>query len=100
MLKTLRAHGYHVTVKDLRDYFINEVASKIDDPAVIMRLARHKSLVTTTKYLRTVKNRMREAVRQLVVTSGCDSNPIQGADNSLKERESEAPIMDDLSRSD
>src|SRR5262249_39725808 len=97
MLKTLREKGYHVTVKDLRDYFINEVASKIDDPAVIMRLARHKSLVTTTKYLRTVKNRMQVAVRQLVVTSGCDSNPIQGADNSLKEREPELKESPDFS---
>ena len=65
-----------------------------------MRLARHKSLVTTTKYLRTVKNRMQEAVRQLVVTSGCDSSPIQGVDNSLKERESETEIISDLAGSD
>jgi hypothetical protein len=100
MLKTLREKGYHITVKDLRDYFINEVASKIDDPAVIMRLARHKSLVTTTKYLRTVKNRMQEAVRQLVVTSGCESSPIQGTDNSLKGSESENKITTDLPASE
>jgi hypothetical protein len=97
MLKLLREKGYYVTVKDLRDYFINEVASKIDDPAVIMKLARHKSLVTTTKYLRTVKNRMQEAVRLLVVTSGCESSPIQGADNSLKEPESETDAALDSS---
>lgn len=97
MLKTLREKGYHVTVKDLRDYFINEVASKIDDPAVIMRLARHKSLITTTKYLRTVKNRMQEAVRHLVVTSGCESSPIQRADNSLKEHEPELKESPDFS---
>jgi hypothetical protein len=100
MLKSLREKGYHVTVKDLRDYFINEVASKIDDPAVIMKLARHKSLVTTTKYLRTVKNQMQEAVRQLVVTSGCESSPIQGGDNSLKERESEKEASPDFSGSE
>jgi integrase len=100
MLKTLREKGYHVTVKDLRDYFINEVASKIDDPGVIMRLARHKSLVTTTKYLRTVKNRMQEAVRQLVVTSGCESSPIQGADNSTKGRAAETEIIADLAGSE
>jgi integrase len=54
--------GLHLTPKDLRDYFCTEIASKSDDPNVAMRLMRHTSLATTTKYLRTVEERMRQAV--------------------------------------
>jgi hypothetical protein len=39
---------------------------------------RHTSLATTNKYMRTVENRMREAVENLGCDSGCDSNVVPG----------------------
>ena len=63
--------GIKLTPKDLRDYFASEVSSKVQDPNVIMRLLRHTSLTTTTKYLRVVEDRMTEAVKDL----GEPSNP-------------------------
>src|SRR5262249_54176526 len=54
--------GIHLRPKDLRDYFATEVASKVNDPTVIMKLLRHTNLKTTTGYLRTVEDRMRAAV--------------------------------------
>jgi integrase len=57
--------GIHLAPKDLRDYFCTEIAAKSDDPNVAMRLMRHTSLATTTKYMRTVEERMRDAVEHL-----------------------------------
>ena len=57
--------GVKLRPKDMRDYFASEVASRVTDPNVAMRLLRHTSLTTTTKYLRTVKDRMQDAVRNL-----------------------------------
>src|SRR5262249_19106855 len=62
--------GIHLRPKDLRDYFATEVASKVSDPTVIMKLLRHTNLRTTTGYLRTVENRMRAAVENLGAASG------------------------------
>ena len=47
--------GIHLAPKDLRDFFCTEIAAKSDDAAVAMRLMRHASLPTTTKYMRTVE---------------------------------------------
>ncbi len=47
-----------------------------------MRLMRHASLATTTKYMRTVENRMREAVNNLGCDSGCDSVTVTGHEMS------------------
>jgi integrase len=65
--------GIHLAPKDLRDFFCTEIAAKSDDANVAMRLMRHTSLATTTKYMRTVETRMREAVENLGCDSGCDS---------------------------
>ena len=64
--------------KDLRDFFCTEIAAKSDDANIAMRLMRHKSLATTTKYIRTVKDRMREAVESL----GYDSMAANGIEMS------------------
>jgi integrase len=69
--------GIHLKPKDLRDYFGTEIAAKTDDPTVVMKLLRHTSLTTTTKYMRAVKNRMREAVNSLGAVSGGDSDRLQ-----------------------
>jgi integrase len=74
--------GIHLAPKDLRDYFCTEVAAKSDDAKVAMGLMRHTSLETTTKYMRTVKDRMRAAVENLGCDSGCDSNVITGHEMS------------------
>ncbi len=63
--KILKKTGITLMPKDLRDYFCNEVAAPTRDPAVLMRLMRHQSLETTTKYLRTVPERMEDAVKNL-----------------------------------
>ena len=65
--------GVKLRPKDMRDYFASEVAARVTDPNVIMRLLRHTSLTTTTKYLRTVKDRMQEAVRFLGANLGGES---------------------------
>ena len=70
--------GIRLIPKDLRDYFCTEIAARSNDPAVAMRLMRHTSLTTTTKYMRTVENRMREAVQNLGCDSGCDSDATNG----------------------
>jgi integrase/recombinase XerD len=57
--------GIHLKPKDLRDYFATQVSNQVKDPAVIMKLMRHTSLETTSRYLRTDENRMRDAVRLL-----------------------------------
>jgi integrase len=54
--------GIHVKPKDLRDYFGTEIAGKVADATVVMRLMRHTSLNTTTKYMRTVDDRMAAAL--------------------------------------
>jgi integrase len=69
--------GIHLKPKDLRDYFGTEIAAKTDDPTVVMKLLRHTSLTTTTKYMRAVKDRMREAVNSLGAVSGGDSDRLQ-----------------------
>ena len=55
----------HLAPKDLRDFFCTEIAAKSDDANAAMRLMRHTSLATTTKNMRTVETRMREAVEIL-----------------------------------
>lgn len=70
--------GIHLAPKDLRDFFCTEIAAKSDDANVAMRLMRHTSLATTTKYMRTVEGRMRDAVENLGCDSGCDSMAATG----------------------
>jgi len=62
--------GIKITPKDLRDYFGTEIAHRVNDPNVVMRLMRHTSLTTTTKYLRTVEDRMKDAVSSLGANVG------------------------------
>jgi integrase len=54
--------GLHLKPKDLRDYFGTQIAGKVADATVVMRLMRHTSLDTTTKYMRTVDDRMTQAL--------------------------------------
>src|SRR5262249_31944802 len=86
--------------KDLRDYFATEVASKVSDPMVIMKLLRHTNLKTTTGYLRTVEDRMRAAVQNLGLQSekqsqslaenlGAATGGVLGAELVLKNDQSE-----------
>jgi integrase len=74
--------GIHLAPKDLRDFFCTEIAANSDDANVAMRLMRHTSLATTTKYMRTVEDRMREAVENLGCDSGCDSMAAKGHEMS------------------
>jgi integrase len=75
--------GIHLAPKDLRDFFCTEIAAKSDDANVAMRLMRHTSLATTTKYMRTVEGRMRDAVENLGCDSGCDSMAAKGHQMSV-----------------
>ena len=69
--------GIHLAPKDLRDYFYTEIAAN-SDANVAMRLMRHKSLATTTKYMRAVQERMRDAVENF----GGDSMAANGRETS------------------
>jgi len=62
--------GIKLMPKDLRDYFASEIAARVNDPAVVMKLLRHTSLETTTKYLRTVNDRLEAAVSTLGASLG------------------------------
>jgi hypothetical protein len=80
--------------KRFERYFCNEVAASTRDPALLMRLMRHQSLQTTTKYLRTVSERIADAVKNLGASSGggFDSKQVQiSAQNDLPE-----VVSDDL----
>ena len=67
--------GIKLIPKDLRDYFASEISARVNDPAVVMKLLRHTSLTTTTKYLRVVNDRLEAAVQTL----GADSGGVLGA---------------------
>ena len=68
--------GIKLVPKDLRDYFASTVET--DDPRVLMSLMRHTNLTTTTKYLRAMHERMKEAVSGLGATLGASQNSSRG----------------------
>ena len=69
--------GIKLRPKDMRDYFASTVET--DDPRVLMSLMRHTNLTTTTKYLRAMHERMKEAVSGLGATSSKTSDKFLGA---------------------
>jgi hypothetical protein len=56
--------GVKRTTKELRDYFATQVCAQVSDPNTVKHLMRHTSLTTTSKYVRTVTDRMKEAVQK------------------------------------
>jgi integrase len=69
--------GIKLRPKDLRDVFASTV--KTQDPRVLMDLMRHTNLNTTTKYLRSVNEAMRDAVQHFGQTSTKTLVPTLGA---------------------
>ena len=69
VVKAVQAENYKggvkLTAKDLRDVFATVVMDNVKNPDTARRLMRHTSLQTTTKYMRLVKDRMQEAVKNL-----------------------------------
>jgi len=57
--------GIKLTTKELRDYFATQVSAQVNDPNTVKALMRHTSLNTTSRYTRTVTERMKEAVQNL-----------------------------------
>ena len=57
--------GVKLTTKELRDYFATQVSAQVTDPNTLKNLMRHTSLNTTSRYARTVMERMKAAVRNL-----------------------------------
>jgi len=57
--------GIKLRPKDLRDYFCGITAENTPDVTVLMKLLRHKSLLTTTKYVTVTQDRLRAAVENL-----------------------------------
>lgn len=57
--------GVKLTTKELRDYFATQVSAQVTDPNTVMKLLRHTSLNTTSRYTRTVMERMKDAVQNL-----------------------------------
>jgi integrase/recombinase XerD len=79
--------GIHLKPKDLRDYFATQVSSLVSDPTVVMKLLRHTNMKTTTGYLRTVDNRMRNALQNLGASAGGElggKKPPQNASNDIQ----------------
>ena len=70
--KGLKQRGYpggvKLTTKELRDYFATQLSVQISDP--IKELMRHTSLTTTSRYVRTVTERMKQAVQNLGANFG------------------------------
>jgi len=67
--KELKKGGYpggvKLTTKELRDYFATQVSAQVTDPNTVKNLMRHTSLNTTSRYTRTVMERMTAAVQNL-----------------------------------
>jgi len=59
------AGGVKLTTKELRDYFATQVSAQVNDPNTVKALMRHTSLNTTSRYTRTVTERMKDAVQNL-----------------------------------
>ena len=57
--------GVKLTTKELRDYFATQVSAQVNDPNTVKILMRHTSLNTTSRYTRTVTDRMKAAVQNL-----------------------------------
>ncbi len=57
--------GVKLTTKELRDYFATQVLAQVNDPNTVKALMRHTSLNTTSRYTRTVAERMKAAVQNL-----------------------------------
>jgi integrase-like protein len=57
--------GVKLTTKELRDYFATQVSAQVTDPNTVKALMRHTSLNTTSRYTRTVMERMKAAVQNL-----------------------------------
>ena len=55
--------GVKLTTKELRDHFATQVAAQVTDPNTVKNLMRHTSLNTTSRYTRTVMDRMKKESR-------------------------------------
>jgi hypothetical protein len=69
----------------MQDYFAS--TAQTDDSRVLMSLMRHTNLTTTTKYLRAMQERMKEAVQKLGGNFGGKSKRFTGpksAQNSIR----------------
>jgi len=79
-------HGRRIkmTPKDLRDIYASDAAANTKNPETLMKMMRHTSLATTTKYLRGVDERMKQAaegVGQRWIKALNDDGEILGADS-------------------
>jgi len=52
-----------MTPKDLRDIYASDASANTRNPETLMKMMRHTSLATTTKYLRGVDERMKQAAQ-------------------------------------
>ena len=76
--------GVKLTTKVLRDYFATQVSAQVSDPNTVKNLMRHTNLNTTSRYTRTVPERMKEAVKNLGATSGGRSGATRRVKNTQK----------------
>jgi hypothetical protein len=92
VLKELKQQGYpgavKLTTKELRDYFATQVSAQVSDPNTVRDLMRHTSLNTTSRYMRTVTDRMKEAIRNLGASPGGKSGG-----NSLRKQAQSSVLM-------
>ena len=63
--------SWRLTTKQLKDYFGTQVSAQVSDPNAVKELIRHTtSLRTTSRYMRTVSDRLKESVKNVEATSG------------------------------
>ena len=65
--------GVKLTTRVLRDYFATQVLAHVTDPNIVRALMRHTNLNTTSRYMRTVPERLKEAVKNLGANPGGNS---------------------------
>ena len=86
--KELKQQGYpggvKLTTKELRDYFATQVSAQVTDPNTVKQLMRHTSLTTTSRYVRTVTERMKQAVQNLGATPGGNFGGKSGGNSPRK----------------
>ena len=58
-------NGVRLTPKDMRDIYASDAAANTKNPETLMKMMRHTSLATTTKYLRGVDDRMKQAAQNI-----------------------------------
>ena len=65
--------GVKLTTRVNRDYFSTQVSAHVTDPNTVRALMKRTSLNTTSRYMSTIPDRLKEAVKNLGASAGGNS---------------------------